>query len=94
MLRQVITTLFRKPADREDGRLMSQNNHLTEVWMPVSFTEHRGGSSEKVKQKKSINLANISWTGQAWGGDVFISFFQPFTGEQNQNVSLNKDTLV
>ena len=22
-------TLFRKPADREDGRLMSQNNHLT-----------------------------------------------------------------
>ena len=23
------TTLFRKPADGEDGRLMSQNNHLT-----------------------------------------------------------------
>ena len=32
-------TLFRKPADREDGRLVSLKNHLLRVWMPVSFIE-------------------------------------------------------
>ena len=30
-------TSFRKPANQEDGRLMSQNNHLVRVWMPGSF---------------------------------------------------------
>ena len=30
-------TLFRKPADQVDGRLMSQNNHLVGVWLPGSF---------------------------------------------------------
>ena len=35
-----------KPAGGQDGRLMSQNNHLIEACMPVSFTEHRG---EEVK---------------------------------------------
>ena len=38
-------TLFRKPADQEDGRLMSQSNHLVGVWMLVSVTE-----SEREKQ--------------------------------------------
>ena len=33
------TILFRKPADWEDGRLVSQNNHLIRVWVPVSFIE-------------------------------------------------------
>ena len=33
------TTLFGKPADREDGRLVSLKNHLMGVWMPVSLTE-------------------------------------------------------
>ena len=32
-------TLFRRPADREDGRLVSLKNHLIWVWMPVSFIE-------------------------------------------------------
>ena len=27
-------TLFGKPADRGDGRLMSQSNHLVEIWKP------------------------------------------------------------
>ena len=31
--------LFGKPADREEGRLMSQSNHLVWVWMPGSFIE-------------------------------------------------------
>ena len=30
-------TLFREPADREDGRLAPQNNCLIEVWMPDSL---------------------------------------------------------
>ena len=42
-------TLFGKPADQEDGRLMSQNNHLIGVWMPVSLLEQRGGGGEKLK---------------------------------------------
>ena len=32
-------TLFRKPADQEDGRLMFQNNHLVGVWMSGSFMD-------------------------------------------------------
>ena len=30
-------TLFRDLADREDGRVMSLNNHLVGAWMPVFF---------------------------------------------------------
>ena len=32
-------TLFRNLAYREDGRLMSQSNHLVGVWMPGSFID-------------------------------------------------------
>lgn len=35
------TTVFGEPADQEEGRLTSQNNHLTGVWMPGSFTDQR-----------------------------------------------------
>ena len=42
-------TLFGKPADREDGRLKSRNNHLIGVWMPVSFIEQGRGEDEEVK---------------------------------------------
>ena len=45
-------TLFRKLAERENGRLMSQNKHLFRVWMPVSFIEHRRGGGEEVKLKR------------------------------------------
>ena len=41
-------TLFGKPADREDGRIVSQKDHLIRVWMPVSFIEQRGGGGEEV----------------------------------------------
>ena len=43
------TTLFGKPADPEDGRLVFQKDHLTGVWMPVSFIEQRRGGDEEVK---------------------------------------------
>ena len=43
------TTSFWKPADWEDSRLMSQNNHLNWVWMSSSFTECGCGVVEQVK---------------------------------------------
>ena len=45
------TTLFRKPADREDGRLTSQNNHLVEAWMPGSFMDQRWREVKKQREK-------------------------------------------
>lgn len=48
MLRQGMLTLFRKPAEKEDSRLMSQNNHLIRVQMTGSFIEQRWGEGEEV----------------------------------------------
>ena len=47
-------TLFEKPVDWEDGRLMSQNNHLIGVWMPVSFIEHGGCWGYSVQFSHSV----------------------------------------
>ena len=47
-------TLFGELADGEDGRLASQNNHLTWVWMPGSFYGSEMGAwgrGEETKQK-------------------------------------------
>ena len=63
-------TLFGNLADGEDGRLMSQNNHLVGVWMSYFLIEWRRGGVEEVKDPY---LANISWNGQSQGGDVLIS---------------------
>ena len=49
MLKQGIGSVFGKPADQKDGRLVSQKNHLMGFWMPVSFIEHREGGGEEVK---------------------------------------------
>ena len=56
-------TLFGKLAYQEDGKLMSQSNHLIWVWMPGSFINQR---QEEVRQqgKEAINLANISQNGK------------------------------
>ena len=44
------TTLFGELADREEGRLMSQNNHLViTIRMPLSFIEQKGREGEEVK---------------------------------------------
>ena len=53
------TTLFQEPADPEDGKRMSQNNHLVEGWMSVSFIYRRLGDLRK-RSEKAISLANIS----------------------------------
>ena len=51
------TTLFGKPADREDGRLGSPRNHLIGVWMPVSFIAQRGGGDEEVKRPYVLQIS-------------------------------------
>ena len=37
------TTLFGKLVDGEDGKLMSENNHLVGPWMSGSFMDQRWG---------------------------------------------------
>ena len=65
-------TLFTELADREDGRLTSQNNRLTGAWMTGSFMGQRWGEVRK-QSKDHLILANISQNGkpQAW---VYVSF--------------------
>ena len=46
-------TLFRKLADREEGRLMSQNNHVVGAWIPGSSIEPER-SSKELKSKGRI----------------------------------------
>ena len=59
------TTLFRKPADWEDDRLMSRNIHLIRVWMPVSFIERERDGMRKSNEKghesckSSLGMASI-----------------------------------
>jgi len=60
------TTLFGKPDDREDGRLMSQNNHLVGVWMPGSFMDQRWGEVRK-QSKKAISSCKYPLKWQASG---------------------------
>ena len=84
MRRQGITTLFGKLADCKDGKLISQNNNLIEVWMPDSFIEQRGKQARKSSQK-AIYLAKLE-------RDVFISsLLQPFTSGQGQTFSLRAE---
>lgn len=88
---QGIMTLFRKSADRQDGRLGSKSD-LIRVGMPVSFTEKRGKEVRK-KSKKGVNCANISCNRQTWNRDVLSSSFsQPFSSGQGQASSLNTGT--
>ena len=42
-------TLFGEPADQEDGRQMSEHNHLTRVWVPGSLMDQRWGKGEETK---------------------------------------------
>ena len=53
-------TLFGKPADREDGRLAPQNNHLLGVWMPGSFIHQRERNKEELKSKGRMEK-EVQW---------------------------------
>ena len=46
----------RKLADRDDRRLMSQNNRFIGVWMSGSFTDPRWGGGEVRGKKRSLIL--------------------------------------
>ena len=74
-------TSFRELADPEDGRLMSQNNHVVRVWMSGYLLDWRQGEVRK-QCKKAINLASISKNGKPQAGDMLISSFLPSTGGQ------------
>ena len=52
-------TLFEKSADPEDGRLMSQNNHLIGVWMPFfkNRTQSRKRWRSKVRQPLILQIS-------------------------------------
>ena len=41
-------TSIRELADREDGRLVPQNNHCIGAWMPGSFIDQREGSNKEL----------------------------------------------
>lgn len=49
------TTVFRKPPDWKDGRLMSQSNRLAGAWMSGSFIEsERETDNVELKSKGRI----------------------------------------
>ena len=58
-------TLFRKPANREDGRLISQSNHLVRVWMPVSFMDSEREREREKQRGTKVKRQNRE--GQAVG---------------------------
>ena len=89
-----MATVLGKLAIFSDSRLVSQNNHLIGIWMPVSIIEQRGCGGSKVKRPLILQIYP-GMNGQPQGGDVFIfSFLQPSTGGQDQDIFLNKGTLV
>ena len=57
-------TLIREPADREDGKLVPQNNHLIGVWMPGCYLwserEKQWGTKVK-KQKRGRCSGEVKW---------------------------------
>ena len=57
-------TLFGKPADREDGRLMSQSNHIVEGLEARFFYRPRESSNER---QKSIGKTEME---RQWGSQV------------------------
>jgi len=52
-----------EPADREDARLVPQNNFLVRTWLQGSFTQQRWGvgGGEETKEKDYSILANVPW---------------------------------
>ena len=74
MLRQG-RDFIQEPADGEDVRLASQNNHWAGSFMDQRWEEVR-------KQKKPFKSCNCLLGKPQTGWGVFISFFLPSTGGQ------------
>ena len=101
------TSLFGKPANWEDGKVMSQKNHLIRVWMPGSFIapEIEVSRIEKESQwgskvKRAISLVKHFPEQPASGNGCvniffFSSFFLSLVGRVRLPLcELNKGTLV
>ena len=51
-------TNFGEPANWEDNKLMSQNNHPIEIWVPVSFIDQRWGQwRSKIKRPLILQIS-------------------------------------
>ena len=76
-------TLLGKLADGEDGRLISQNNHLVGAQMPGSFMDQRWEEVRKQNKKDYSILANIPQNGEPQAGErVSFTSLESFTGGQ------------
>ena len=73
-------TLIGEPADWEDGRLVSQINHLTGVWMPGCFIDKRERTKEELKSKgrrRGRFSGEVKWESlQSW--KTFPREWKPF----------------
>lgn len=69
--------LFRKPADQEDGRQMSQNNHVFRAWMSDSFMDQRWGRRWGNKVKRPCNSCKylLEWPLQSLHGWYEVEYF-------------------
>ena len=67
-------TLIGEPADLEDGRLVPQNNPLTEVWVPGSLLQIRdGGVGEEAQWKGHLSCKHLlEWQASGRGCVNFI----------------------
>ena len=51
--------LIREPADREEGRLVPQNNHLVRAWLPGPLKQQRWQGGKVIKKKDYSVFANV-----------------------------------
>ena len=69
-------TLLRKLADQEDGKLTSQSNPLTGVWMPDSLMDQRWGGGQAGRKgnkvKRPLILQASPRMASLRQGDVFV----------------------
>ena len=67
-------TLIGESADQEDGRLVPQNNPLTEVWVPGSLLQIRdGGVGEEAQWKGHLSCKHLlEWQASGRGCVNFI----------------------
>ena len=98
------TSLFGKPADQEDGRVMSQKNHLIGVWMPGPFIdpeieasriEREGQWGSKAKRAISLVKQLPEWPASGSGCvnlffSFLLSFFHRWAGSDYLFVSWTK----
>ena len=64
---------IQEPADQEDSRLVTQNNHLVGAWLPGSFLDQRcGGVGKETKKKDYSVLGNFPRRASFSQGNVLV----------------------